>query len=52
MKKELNPAVVGIVIAILALVVGFFFWKGSQPAKNPPGGMFGGGASDNIPAGK
>ncbi len=51
MKKELNPAVIGVVFAIVFLIAGYFFWKGSQPAKNPPGGMFG-SAEENIPKAK
>lgn len=52
MKKELSPALIGIVIAVVIVIAGFFFWKGSQPAKNPPGGIFGSSADENIPKGK
>ncbi len=51
MKKELNPALIGLVLAVVIVIAGFIFWKGSQPAKNPPGGMFG-SAEENIPKGK
>jgi len=29
-KTQVNPFIVGIVLAVILLAVGFFFWKGGQ----------------------
>ena len=42
MKAQVNPVVVGVIIAVLLVVVGFGIWKAGEPAReagNKPPGM-------------
>jgi len=52
MKKEVSPAVVGVVIAILVIVVGIVFYR--QATVNPPSAHpqlhFGPSGAPNAPA--
>ena len=42
MKQSINPAIAGVVIAVVALIAGFFIWKSLSPPGHddqakPPG---------------
>lgn len=37
MKNEVNPIVVGAVLLVIVVVLGYFGWKAIQPAQPPAG---------------
>ena len=37
MKKEISPAVAGVIVAIVVLAVGIFLWRGSQSSLQKDG---------------
>jgi hypothetical protein len=38
-RKEMSPAIVGVVIVVILVVAGFFLWKGTGGAGKPAGAV-------------